>query len=298
MMKQIRDIPIHERFKVEVNLGSRVSETTINYIQQVLSMALNVTRPVLPQGFSDEWETEDKAFNVKGTLPKRIAAYIKSQFNIKLDDVLISQLGERARSSIPTGGSFSFDFTDRMDWISGTYSDSGSCFFSDNSIARKILFDNDFRAIRFYSPGSNRGIGRALILPAKISSANLVPLNMKDLNLGPSLKAQTFPIVFNCYGSLIRPVIGNILESFLDCNSYNVSVYNNAISDGFLFINRGSGLLLLEKDSDFTACTRVSYDFQINTRNYSNPKCSVCKQVIEDTVYYNADFDIVCEDHN
>lgn len=98
----------------------------------------------------DEWQ------NSKGTYPKRLARYLKSQYNAKLDTRHIETIGNIGAAYVSRKSEYVLTF-DRG-FLTGdakAYCNSGSCWFGTGSYSgsRQALYDNGGYAVRVWEDG-------------------------------------------------------------------------------------------------------------------------------------------------
>jgi hypothetical protein len=108
--------------------------------------------------------------NKSGTLPKRIARWVKATFGEKLDCAALGKIGDLARTYCPKESAFRYKVVggeangDWLDWGSCDYGQSCSCWWSVYSGARRQLESqhNGF-ALLFYDR-DGVGVGRVWVL--------------------------------------------------------------------------------------------------------------------------------------
>lgn len=165
----------------------------------------------------EKWSTKN------GKLPKRIERVFYSERKLKLTSEQKEAIGNFARSAMAKREVYYFDFTTKYDWRSGDFGDSGSCFWTDRSLAREILESNTTYAIRFYHDDQGKeGFARAWIV----------------------FDEDNNPIVFNGYG-LEAKEIATILATFLGLVPHSVRMDIPHDEDEIIYLN-GDGYILLK----------------------------------------------------
>ena len=124
-------------------LGAVVDENDKEYFPKIEKES-DIFKKVREE-IGGEWLT------TKGTFPKRFARMYHKLTKIRLDQKIISRIGQIARAHCPTQKEMQLCITScTMCWEAGTYGDGDSCFFgnSTNAIAREIMNDDpDFYAV-------------------------------------------------------------------------------------------------------------------------------------------------------
>lgn len=117
-----------------------------------------------------KWQWQDKT----GTLPKRIQKYFYKNFNkLKLDQKLVSEIGNIARSHSAKTKEYYFDFHNEIcNWYRGDFGNANSCYWTEYNKSPGILQYYGSKTIRFFKPNKYggyynefAGYGRAFILP-------------------------------------------------------------------------------------------------------------------------------------
>jgi hypothetical protein len=204
-----------------------------------------------------------------GTFPKRVSKFYWQQSKIKTPQSFMQALGNLARQHSSDAISYSFDFTDSIDWQDGDYGDENSCYWGDHAPARKMLEDNNALAIRFYS--GDKGIGRAWV--AQLSDKRY--------------------IVFNGYGiegdSTLK--IAQIVSSWLGLGYKRIDLSNYGQTGGMLWINGTHGYLI--GTSEQTAAMD-SHDLQFDCEDCLS--CDNCgDEINEDEAYYTPSGSSYCQ---
>lgn len=107
-----------------------------------------------------EWMVQTGEY--RGKLPKRIASFLKKEYNIKLTSEQRTAIGNIAKSYMLSDINYTFDLVDKFDWKDGDFGDGDSCFWGTNALALDVLMKEGVLAIRFYDesladcPGSGR----------------------------------------------------------------------------------------------------------------------------------------------
>jgi hypothetical protein len=145
---------------------------------------------------------------------------------VKSDPEVIAKIGEIAKRNTTSFANLEFDFDQKIDWRSGDFGDSGSCFWGDNSDAKRLIRDNGFAFRAWRREGS--GIARCWI------AADFPDEN--DL------------VAFNFYGwskEQMRKALMNWLSQTLECKVHVADIYlrNNGSKEGLLYMN-GDGVVL------------------------------------------------------
>lgn len=120
---------------------------------------MDLQNRILPDDWSWAWMVQEGEF--RGKLPKRIASFFKKKYDVRLSLYTVSFIGNTARQYCHITETYTFDFTKCLDWMSGDFGDSGSCFWGAREPAREVLMLNGIIAVRFYRHG--KGFARAWI---------------------------------------------------------------------------------------------------------------------------------------
>lgn len=103
------------------------------------------------------WEYTDREVGLAGTLPKRIFQYYWKSYGIKLEDAIVSQLGNLAKRNTISKSVAYVDVTDQFDWGERDFgqvsplSGGASCYWGGRKKAKNWLESNGGLAIRFWS---------------------------------------------------------------------------------------------------------------------------------------------------
>lgn len=162
------------------------------------------------------WQVDEGTY--KGNLPTRIANYAYKRYNgFKLPEEVKREIGDSASKNVGLiSGGIEFDFDEKLDWDSGKFGDSGSCFWQSRRDCIKLLRHKGARAIRFYKDG--KGIGRAWLANAELGilvfNAYGIPLfeiaRILTLFIGLDTKGVTSKqIALSCRGSTEHPLYIN-----------------------------------------------------------------------------------------
>ena len=185
-----------------------------------------------------KWLTE------RGTLPKRIGAWWYARLEKKLDEEVITKLGNYAREAIPKGQVYHFDITDRLNWKQGDFGDHQSCYFNytgqeggntPGETMQAMQGAGKFKAIRFFKPipahasiaGLNSfyttdekgyiGICRAFIYETE-----------KTKKIGKESVEFPLKVIFNGYGMTTNKV-ASIFSSYLGASKKYVTFQSRSL---------------------------------------------------------------------
>jgi hypothetical protein len=166
-------IELHKRYTFTAPSGS-ISDTGIAQIQRLIALQLmsaaewaklNPTTtyrlPSLPDDWDWIWLLETGDY--KGTFPKRVRNYYYKVHRLKCPDTFIQEIGNLARAHSSDGLTYTFDFTDQIDWEAGDFADDSSCYWNDRAGAKQMIEDNGGWAVRFFEDVD--GIARAWVAP-------------------------------------------------------------------------------------------------------------------------------------
>lgn len=112
------------------------------------------------------WNGINADGNGQGKWHKRLANYIKHNYDINIDVEALGNLIEPYRVSHQE---MTFDFTNNFTWTGGDFGDPTSCFFGGGGYSgqRIWIMQNGFLAIRIYESPTGKGAGRAWIAPTE-----------------------------------------------------------------------------------------------------------------------------------
>lgn len=180
--------------------------------------------PELPSNW--DWRMIVPKGEYAGTMPKRLKKYYYKNHNITLSAEFLSNFGSRISDFIDHPKLYDFRFT-RDNWKAGDFCDEGSCFWGCRWYAPTIIKKYGGGAIQFFEPNTDRGIGRAWLIPYE----------------------DTW-VVINGYGFLTI-FIGRFLATYLG-TSYKIheNIHNLGEYDGMLYINGCKGVILKDYDHD------------------------------------------------
>lgn len=222
---------------IDGGISSYGIERIINLLSNHISRTFKVVDNI-------EWTWKTS----RGTLPKRIASYVKKEFGIKLSTEVITKIGNYAADNTNKGKSYIFEVDNLKSgfWDAGDFGDDGSCFWGGRSMVKELLQDYDFYAIKFYETAENQccGIGRCWAKPIKNGF-----------------------VIFNTYGPYSQLEVARMLANYLGTLYKKIYLYNDNNSGDLLYINNASGLYI-GKDTDIER-----YDFKIDENEYENHCC-------------------------
>jgi hypothetical protein len=227
--------------------------------------------PALPHDWQWSWLVAGKGEYV-GTFPKRVSKFYWQESKIKSPQRFLSELGNLARQHSSEQITFSFDFTDSIDWEDGDFGDENSCYWSDHAPARGMLEENNALAIRFYeSNESDKGIGRAWI--AQLSNKRYIAFNGYGIQGDATLK------------------IAQIMATWLGLGYKKIELSNYGQTGGMLWINGTHGYLI--GTSEQTAAMD-SHDLQFDCDEcYSCNNCG--DSLTEDEGYSTPSGETYCQ---
>lgn len=149
-------------------------------------------------------------------------------------DAVWQQIGNTIANNTVHSGTYWLDVTNDLRWSAGDFGDSSSCFWTCRKGARPLLEANSGYAVRFWSEGWERGLGRCWLV-----------------------KQSGRMILFNGYGHLAEGSSGQLghmaalVSHIAQCRAKKVDLCNHGIEDGdLLWINDGRGYVLGEFDGD------------------------------------------------
>jgi len=205
-----------------------------------------------------DWDLD----KTKGKITKRIRRFIKDNFDYKLSDKDISEIGNIIAENTINPSNVEFDFDENFCWSAGDFGDSGSCFWGSNREAKDMIQGADGFAIRTYQNDS--GDGRAWIIPH---------------NRGW--------VLFNGYRNARdkdTEYFSNILFEILtkkfgltDIVKTRVYLSNNNSGSDTLYINSDRGFLFSTRENVIDKIDLEIYDaYQEENRYY----CESCNEVV------------------
>lgn len=212
------------------------------------------------ESWPDDWNW-DLIVNGKGkyvgSLAKRIAKFVYNEFQTKLNNEQMGEIGSIIGQYSNNESNYYIDFVDEFNWEEGDFGDYGSCYWGCRFHAREILANEGCLAIRFYNKYTEEqrekygcpeyeGMGRAWLMP----------------------KDKKF-IVFNGYG-LETLKITRILANFLNKSYKRIELKNQECDSGYIYINNGSGYII-GQESKINEYISVDLNIEINII-----KCKFC----------------------
>ncbi len=231
--------------------------------------------------------------NRQGTLPKRLSRYLYNNYKIKLtqkDLTEIGNIGRKHSQNEKLSGKYYFDVTHKIcTWERGAFGSWGSCYYSDNINAPKMLETNGALCLRFFTT-TKKNAEHSYLYYNKFYSygrAWLIP-NTPNTN--------TY-ILFNGYGYELLEII-RIFSAWLGLSYRKINLYNNDSDCNELYINGGLGYIVgLQKDLQID-----SYDLCFP--EISSLCCVNCEEAVFASEAYNDDNndywcnDCYCQEHS
>jgi hypothetical protein len=233
-------LEINKRYTLEAPQGT-ISERGVQLIQSFIAAqrlqdenwkvknpdVLRTYLNPLPDDWQWQWVVKGRGAYV-GTFPKRVSKFYFQTDNIKTPNDFLQEIGNLARLHSEDNTVYHFEIVDNLDWKSGDFGDSGSCFWGSRNLARAIMRDNGGMAIRFYDD-DNKGYARAWL--AAIASG--------------------LYIVFNGYGFKSNPtlVIARVLASFAGLSYKKIALSNRGATNSTVWINSSIGYLIGSTDA-------------------------------------------------
>jgi hypothetical protein len=221
---------------VEVECGGIVLDEDSELVRNALNNYLwHNWHSYVPDDFSMEWDTEDPTYG-KGTLPKRIANFCFQSQGREIGKEARSALGTIYREYVPKSRSLYIDFTRKLRWKRGRFSDSRSCFWTEKKEARTIMQDNGVIAFRVYE---------------KIVTCPEVEDTFEGK--GRCWMMMNFPIedtvtIWNAYGFKLNDM-AFFLSSYLDAETHATRYMSNyGDTRGTIFINNGVSEVIGSKE--------------------------------------------------
>lgn len=205
-----------------------------------------------------------------GTFTKRFGRWVKREYGYKIPTEHLQEIGNLVSKHTLRESKFRIDFTRRINWRSGDYGDSGSCYWKGNSDAKDMLEDNGAYAVRLYDDEDN-GIGRAWLAPAGKVWA-----------------------LFNAYGPHCLVTIARVLSDSWGGAYTQIWLTNNDADDGTLYINGGKGYAIGAQEDIDALGESPQYDFGWDD---SSTRCACCAEYVhDDDCYSSPDGDSLCQD--
>lgn len=214
---------------------------------------------------------------VRGSLPKRLAQFLRLRREINLDKNTLSKVGEYLRRNMENLKGSAFDVVSEFDWDAGDFGDDGSCFWEDRSGARALLQDHGGLAFRVWDAIDKetwQGVARMWVLPKR------------GLGL----------VCFNAYGCRLE-TLTNALAKILRHNSYRISVTNRGEVSGLLYLNDGGTAIVLGTKPP----PKKHLDFDLDTTPYEGDEgydyCNGCEQRFYTEELWSApDYNAYCQE--
>jgi hypothetical protein len=191
-----------------------------------------------------------------GKLPKRVAAYLKAIYALKLTPEQISEIGNIARDHVLPGSTYLFDFTDKFDWSSGGFGDCGSCFWGCRDVARGVMEKVGVIAIRFYDALGYSGIGRAWLY--KLSDTQWILFNAYGGNT-------------ITYANIFAHFLRDVTDRQWEYDNVNLTV--NGDAEGLIYINSRPQIIYVKDNMiadvdlcwpNYTYCKDCEYWFPVD----------------------------------
>ena len=226
----------------------------------------------IPADWDWSWVVENKKAPFRGTLPKRLAAWVLSSKKILGDSVkpmssnLISHIGNFASDDISslTNVQF-FQLCETYDWNAGAFSDDNSCYFVRSGEPLKVLRDNGVLALLVYdvlkqarstqlNPDFNRSkteFLKAHRLAYGETETSYTPINRKEFNhhygrarcwVVPNFPETGMYALFNGYGYQgdALNVITKAFAEYLGLSYLRVKAYNMSRMNSIVYVNVGT----------------------------------------------------------
>lgn len=232
-------LELNKRYTLEAPQGT-ISERGIDLIKSFLAaqrlqdenwkvknpdILQNYLQP-LPDDWQWQWVVKGRGTYV-GTFPKRVSKFYFQTDNINVPNDFLQEIGNLARQHSEENTVYHFEVVDNLNWNSGDFGDSGSCFWGSRNIARAIMRDNGGMAVRFYDD-DDKGIARAWL--AAIESGVY--------------------IVFNGYGFKANPTlqIARVLALFTGVSYKKIPLSNHGATISTVWINSSIGYVIASAD--------------------------------------------------
>ena len=288
---KINELPINQilEYKLESDFQPLTPETIDQIITEVSTYYHKIhgvlaSFPMASMATAIEWKWNAE----RGTLPKRIATWYYQLFNKKLDEEILSNIGNIARKEIPKAQTYYFDITDKLDWKKGDFGDHQSCFFDYDGGTNTNAFtgmrnSGKFKAIRFFKPipanASIAGINRFYTTEEKsyigICRAWMYEYE-KVKKVGKISISNPVGVIFNGYG-LTTLKVASIISSYAGTSQKYIS-----FNSDWLYIN-DNGYVIgddnhIKEIKDITTCRYTNNPQVINPMrglNYVVPRTNM-----------------------
>lgn len=255
--------PTGKKIVVNMPLGM-VSETGVSEILHLLCVHVDpyVVRHLFPPTESIDWEWRwqvgGKA-ELVGNLPKRISKRLYQYNRIKLDEAVMTEIGNIAAQNVEKKQKFVLDFTQKFDWRPGDFADGTSCFLSGEHTALPYMRSVGAYAARFWSPYDvNCGVGRVWMLPYPPPSAD--PFGWIVLNgYFDSDRYKSESPSGQKYGQLQTSDLTRVIAHVLGL-TYKAVQFSDAY--GHIYANSGGASFFVsdaERQAAFQAGERIRY---------------------------------------
>jgi hypothetical protein len=259
---------------------------------------------------SISWDWLVSKGRIAGSFPKRIAKWLKSM-DIKADSNILGTIGSLFQENIENESrTFYLDYANRIDWSSGDYGDSGSCFWNCHASAKDTLNEyDDFTALRMYEVDQRQHYNYDL---GEYETTYVLSGSGRCWMIIDTPRANQL-IIFNAYSKKVD-------ERWQDQNKYRlidfarflatlyglsykkIGLCNNGEKSGDLWINHkdnnetqyGDGYII----GDWSSIENIeNYDLEIDTETENITLCDICNERINtDNDYYQMyNSDIYCE---
>lgn len=197
-----------------------------------------------------------------GTLPKRVAAWLRRRKLEEYDNrnmvfagtaKALAALGAELGPHVNHGTRYVCDVVPHMQWRSGDFGDSGSCFWNSGRNCVRAMFtrlgsQGKFAALRFYSPTiPSRGIGRALCT---------------------YVERHGLWVVTNAYGVALLTA-ARVLSHALGLNYVQLPCVNEGRTDGNVYVNSGNCFVLYPLDAPKPRMNTIELGVQVTCEDYT-----------------------------
>lgn len=237
------------------DIGAAIPEDGLVKINKWMDAKWNRT---LPPMFDFRWMSNSGAF------PRRVSKWLHEQ-GIKMSDYEKESLGNLVRTFTFKKSAYTYEFTNDLNWKSGGFGDSGSCFWNGKQWARTVMTHNGCLAVRFYEDGL--GWGRAWIVFSPKHPKLIFVINAYPKSFGLDQAAL-------------------VLSLHLNMKYKPVSLVNNGTwKDGTLWINQGRGIVMWDREEPNDHLDLLLPD---------EVQCVHCKRWFNDGVRFAPDSRLAC----
>lgn len=148
----------------------------------------------LPDTWDWSWEVPQGKGPYTGKMTSRVKTWLWKERKVKATKPVVeklSLLGELTKRVYPTTPVYSFDLTQQLDWKSGEYADSDSCFFSWKKYVNPLVVKGGGGCLRRFRQidGERKPAGRCYVFITKYGYATT---NCRDFEFSYGTRLEIY----------------------------------------------------------------------------------------------------------